>query len=256
MGADAREASGAALMMHAILHGKVPSSITHSEDVVTATVFGALRYVGFERGLGPWLSLARRVDGVALAVTGAWDVRFWPSLSHGNAVVEPDVLLTPTTKGLPTLLVECKLWSGPSGNPTPKEDAVVRGQLGRQWLALRSHLHAIGATQAGEPLTDGLIVYVTPDPVMPRATLDAMVSEIESKTAHRGLGERLYWLSWRSLHGLLGPPGDDLEGRVVADLRAFLARYDFVACGPVRAPTAAVVRWSFGRESRTAPSEP
>lgn len=224
-------------MIAALLHGKVSRTLLQHEDVLTAAVFGLLSYVPWDHGFGPWFSRARRLDGETLTPSEAATLRFWPTLSQADGqTVEPDVLF----EGASALLVECKLWSGPSGLPSSDEDETVRGQLGRQWLALRHRALDRPA----------VILYVTPDSTMPTALLDGMVREVTAKMGAEGLREGLYWLSWRSLDRVLGEAGDSSEERVLADLRALLARYGFVGFAGVSAPAAPTITWTFARGSR------
>lgn len=228
-------------MIHALLKGKVATG----EDAVTSAVFGALRYMPHEIGLEPWLSLARRLDGTRLADRGPWRASFWPALRYDEDTVEPDVLLVPASHDAPTLLVECKLWSGPSGWPSLGTEGPLQGQLGRQWAALRRHLDDEKAREQRATPRSGRLLYVTADPVMPRETLQDMIAEVDAKVPGSKLTDHLYWVSWRSLVGALGQPRTEIESIAHDDLRRLMEKYGFVSCGEVKPPKPSKIDWKF-----------
>lgn len=235
-------------MIQAILHGKGPRENRRSEDVLTSNVFGLLSCLDWSEGLGPWLAGARRLDGQLLGPIAPGKLTFWPYLAlpgEDEKHCEPDLLIEHDDGS--AVFIECKLWSGASGQPTTTEDEEVRGQLGRQWRALRhgwSRDDAEGETRKGP----GLILYVTRDWRMPRETLGAMIREIEDKTGDPGLAGTLYWLSWRSLAHVLGtnPDPSTVGRRLQAMLVTLLERMELVAFDGVRKPRTTSVSWTYG----------
>ncbi len=188
-------------MLVAELFGKlsVDNFSLDLEDLLTAEVFGSLRYLP-PRYLAAVLKRARAMnpgtvlDGVDVTELAArTDVRFWPSLSlrEGGAVrlVEPDVTLS--TPRL-TVVIECKF-----GAPLDAE------QLARELVA---------AAQV-DPGSDVCILAVSASRTRPRMFLGCPSAAV--RTAHRhavacGLAHdeawvrsRLAWLDWRDITAAL-----------------------------------------------------
>lgn len=115
-------------MIQAILRRKVDRRVRRSEDVLTSNVFGMLAALAPGDGLVPWFCEARRLDSVHLVdeLTNH-TYAFWPSLvlPDGRSC-EPYLLLLPPNALGRVGFVECKMFSGPSGRPTPDEDLEVR----------------------------------------------------------------------------------------------------------------------------------
>lgn len=227
-------------MIDGVLRGKV--SLT--EDALTSIVFGVLARLPWEQGLGAWTALARRLDGEALGLIDQARPAFWPVYPLGDGTTcEPDVVLGELDCG--GVLVECKLWSGPSGLPDAADDTALRGQLGRQWVASGASCR---------------LVYLTSHAAMPRALMAEMVREVEAKTAHQGFDAALYWLSWRQLPTLL--PGDDGIGEaslrgLVDDVRRVLEHaglVPFTGMEPIR-PVALPWRYTYGFDRTSAPPQ-
>jgi hypothetical protein len=91
------------------------AALSRSEDLLTSHVFGLLRYLPYERGLG------RLLERFGLEATPPVRVVFW---AQGEGV-EPDVLLDAADR---VVLIEAKLFSGFGEN-----------QLGREWIYLTGH---------------------------------------------------------------------------------------------------------------------
>lgn len=200
-------------MILAVQHGKAGRSAMRSEDLLTSNVFGLLLAMPPEAGYLPWFRKARRLDGAMLQPAPSLDTaKFWPHMRLPNGDgCEPDLAIWPSGADARLGLIECKLHSGPSGLPTPVEDSEVRGQLGRQWLALNLGLRL--DTDAGQSprFTSGYLLYLTADAVMPAAMLRSMCVETIGVSGINALmADHMYWLSWRSL-------GSALEGAASAD---------------------------------------
>lgn len=193
-------------MLHALLARKVGSAIRKSEDVLTASVFGLLGLVDPPTTIARWLAIAQpfddRVDQRLSLVGGHATITLWPRLDVGDeTTAEPDVVIDHSGDLRTLTFIEAKLSSGPSGWPI--EDVPrVTGQLGRQWSAL-THGWTIGDGAAVGAPHRGAIVYVTADWTMPRAALLVMVEETERKVGDTRFRSNVWWLSWRSLPGIL-----------------------------------------------------
>lgn len=99
-------------MYHAELNGKLPSSASDREDVLTSNVFSFLKYSHRPTYLRQFLRLA----GLDIKTSELHRIRFefWPNYEDGT---EPDVIIETDTS---YLLVEAKYFSGvaeENGNP-------------------------------------------------------------------------------------------------------------------------------------------
>ncbi len=186
------------------LHSKLPhdtrSVLTVREDAVTATVFGMLRYLPWERGLGSILA------DLGLAGTAPGAIHFWPR----HPGVEPDLMLVGSDWAV---LIEAKV----------NADFGIL-QLGREWRLLRE----IGA---GHRLR---IVTVTPDQLPRGAARDLCLLDLEAMgdSGARPRPDEVHSLRW---HDLL-PTGQVFaphEQALIDDLIAYLQ-----VAGLLRAPFA------------------
>jgi hypothetical protein len=234
-------------VIEALIHGKVSSQIRRHEDILTSNVFGLLSYLDWHEGLGPWLSLACRIDNETIPpIQPAINFEFWPSLRLSeNSICEPDVLIK--CKDGRIIILECKLFSGPSGEPTPEEDSEVRGQLGKQWKALRRE-GWLSSGKTEDPTLNGSILYVTADWVMPKASMKRMIEEINIKENDKGLEKALYWISWRSLAGvlsLLQDRTDGPRGRIQNSLACLMKNMDLADFSGFLKPSAIQLSWVY-----------
>lgn len=202
------------------------------EDLLTADVFGALRYLPFREGLGPVLAAAKTIDGVDLASWSkdkqlVWEefseakLLFWPRVA-GH---EPDLLvLLRRADEAPALavLIEVKLHA---------EQHSIDGvsQLG---FYTRSLLDGMLQTDLEEALPSLLpAVLLTADADVPAEQLHTARQELAA------LEERTeaFWVGWRDVaavvHRLLdrkrdkGAPAHELA--LLEDLEADLAERGF-----------------------------
>jgi hypothetical protein len=201
-------------MIFADLHGKLGSGYQKAhergEDLLTSTVFGLLRYLPFDQGLGAVLRRARVVQNRAGEIVCALDsdwlrlsdglsrpLEFWPRLRRGG---EPDMRLT-LAGGKEVVLIEVKLHSGKSqlaeddpaaddeeaggGDATDEREARIDpDQLVRYFEGQSDEL------SAGARLS---IIYLTSHVLPPLAELQESF-----RRAKRG-DIRLAWLSWRDV---------------------------------------------------------
>jgi hypothetical protein len=210
-------------MIHAIQHGKAGRSARRSEDVLTSSVFGLLQAMPPQAGYLAWFHQARRIDGATLEPSPSLDAAtFWPQMRLPNGDgCEPDLAIWPSAADARLGLIECKLYSGPSGFPSPHEHTEVQGQLGRQWLAL-NHGWRLDTGGGDSPrCASGYLVYVTADAVMPAALMESMCEEtMGAANINAPMIDHLYWLSWRSLGSALEAAHSD--DPVVRRLQAML----------------------------------
>lgn len=201
-------------MIFADLQGKLGSGYQKAhergEDLLTSTVFGLLRYLPFDQGLGAILRRARVVqrggaevrcapmsDWLRLAGGLSRPLEFWPRLQRGG---EPDLRLT-FAGGNEVVLIEVKLHSGKSqlaqdGPDTDDEDADVDDANDEREARIdpdqlvRYFEGQLWELSAGARLS---IIYLTSHVLPPLAELGESFDRAE-----RG-DIRLAWLSWRDV---------------------------------------------------------
>lgn len=199
-------------MIQALLQGNLSRSQV-SEDLLTSTVFGLLRYIPDEVGLIPFLAKAKTeddrspLDCLTHGALREGDVEFWPS--YGDKERIPDAVVhfrLPSGEKL-VIAIEAKLGSSKSpAAPIPgfrSED-----QLAGQWQMLKRKA----------PTARCVVVYLTAHVGIPSADLDNSARSVPE------LRPNLAWLSWRALHDVLTAMGQ--RGKVEEDLLALLDRMD------------------------------
>ncbi|MFC2014793.1 hypothetical protein ACFLUP_02235 [Chloroflexota bacterium] len=210
-------------MTLADIHGKLEGLrlTDRSEDLLTANIFGSLRYIPPSKVLIPFLKKAQSMTGTPLQLP--WSIRivyysFWPSLrSTGYAGCEPDVVLGLETEDneLHIIMVEVKYRSGPSS--LENEGILPHHQLARELDQLEVvSCDILGWETSIEPSSRKLI-YLTQDFASPREDIDKASKEYLSKRKVKG---EIYWLSWRLLPSILENSSLDEhvpEHRIVMD---------------------------------------
>lgn len=150
-------------MIFAELRGKLGPNAANaddrSEDLLTSTVFGLLRYISPNEGLLAILRKAKRLElcGNSLAALHreAWldtprvdsfNIEFWPTIGERS---EPDILIRLKDSAgvlVHLILIEVKLWSPKSGGPVETDDDTEEGarqivgdsdQLVKYWRGLQ-----------------------------------------------------------------------------------------------------------------------
>ena len=214
-------------MLLAEIHGKTLQVARDSEDYLTSTVFGHLRYVPPRLFWPALVAAAKRVPvpgacetslGQALAARGIdpakyerLEARFWKS--H-PALGEPDLLLLFAGGPQPPLvvLIEAKLWSGKSG--VEENDQLVR------YLGVLDDLDAVGLGVPPEACR--FLVYLTPRESF--AEVEESLAWSEAPERDRG---RLFRLRWQDvLEAARRSSWDAPEPArtILADVAAFLGR--------------------------------
>lgn len=178
-------------------HGKLSSSVgndedwwTRQEDLLTADVFGAYRYLPAELGLLPFLRRAINLEGRTLAEwagAATWDalthaeVIFWPAFGAR----EPDLLLALRCEQGEDLLVlvEAKLGSPQHGI----EGCSQVGYYGRRLLSGDFDEDVI----EGDLPVRRTLVYLTKAIAPPAFELEQARRELEQHA-----GADVFWLSW------------------------------------------------------------
>jgi hypothetical protein len=199
------------------LHRDGNNAHSRSEDLLTSTVFGLLRYFSASDGIIPLMERARRASisdkglmveqvetaserwlAVHQAVT--CEVDFWPSFGDEG---QPDVLLTFRDAAMaPThlVVVEAKLHSPKSGGldaeendeeaeADSEEETESPDQLARYWRGV--------VRRAEQVRAECSLLYLTAHSVPPIQEL------ADSLRACPGM--RLGWLSWRDVWRVVRP---------------------------------------------------
>ncbi len=182
-------------MSIAVIKGKVSHS--GSEDILTASVFGPLRYLSFNEFLKPILEQSKNLAHQRLKLSYADhmpDLIFWPTRYRR----EPDMELT---VGQKKLFIEVKFHSSKSGEG--KHD-----QLANQYVDLHNDLQHLQNTEG----TDGAIIYLTKDRLMPEEILYNSIRSEGIKEENRDkFRSNLYWLSWFDVWSFISKKNEQIS---------------------------------------------
>ena len=205
-----------------------------SEDLLTSTVFGLLRYLPPGQGIIEIVTHSKRayLDGNGLNIdrdghaNKIWlgldtavtcDIEFWPSLKEFG---RPDVVLVMRDNCgvcVHVVLVEVKLYSAKSGSADEDddidEDEPDPDQLARYWQGL--------IKRRSEPQTlPRTVVYLTSHSTPPAEEL--------TETLKRAANIRLAWLSWRDVWQVIRDlAASNGSLMAAADLTRLLEYYGF-----------------------------
>jgi hypothetical protein len=184
-------------MSIAVTKGKISrsgSNLTNgSEDLLTASVFGPIRYLPSEMLLFPILGRAENLNGKFYEPKSVVDdtelnIEFWPRYPR----CEPDVSIKIGEKEL--IFVEAKFHSGKSGTfqaddkEAPVDEAAVSDQLAREWLDLCRDI----------PDKRKSLVYLTAHRTMPKSDIEDSAKEFLNMDSidSDSFKDNTYWLSW------------------------------------------------------------
>ena len=211
-------------MLQALLRGKLSSNQENMEDVLTSCVFGCIRYLNPNDGLGLLLKEVRGSGRIGqpfadLRIVSDPMYEFWPSWrDDGLQNCEPDVVIRFVDSNSKSwvVLVEVKYHSGKSAYADDDID-VPTDQLAKEW----DHLVVQSLEHSFEPM----LIYVTSDVVYPTQDISNAAEEYRKK--RRGSSKyrpmRCCWLSWRSLYRIF----QDSESTAAADIRSLADRLGF-----------------------------
>jgi hypothetical protein len=209
------------------IHGKTIQAARDSEDYLTSTVFGHLRYVPPHLFWPALLATARSVPGPGGTETSLYstltssgigparyerlEARFWKS--H-PALGEPDLLLLFAGGPQPPLvvLIEAKLWSGKSG--VEENDQLVR------YLGVLDDLDAVGLGVPPEACR--FLVYLTPRESF--AEVEESLAWSEAPERDRGRLFRLRWQDVLEAARRSAAQAPEPARTILADVATFLGR--------------------------------
>jgi hypothetical protein len=188
-------------MIWAEVHGKLGSDLWRSEDALTSTAFGLLRYLPARLGILKLLRIARPVtsegvlapspDWIDTSAADAFEITPWCRLGNAD---EPDILIDLNFEGRVAhrIIIEVKLHSGKSGlaadgeaDQSSCEDAKLppSDQLRKYWWGLCQ------LCRCDEPPSKCSLIYLTAHQAPPEKEL----------TESYAPSMRLAWLSWRDV---------------------------------------------------------
>ena len=150
-----------------------------------------------------------------------------------------------------------------SGWPTPVEhDGKVRGQLGREWKALRATPAHVFPGK-GVEVHRRVLLYITTGATLPKTTFEVVAKELHDKGGDAdGFRSEAYWASWFTLAEIVR---DALEARELARVeRAALVRLlalltirKLVAFSGIEPPTVVPkIPWTYAPRPSTYPTRP
>ncbi|MCP4537485.1 MAG: hypothetical protein GY832_10095 [Chloroflexi bacterium] len=174
------------------------------EDVLTADVFGAYRYLPLKYGLIPFLTHARDetgrpleeflgAQGISLKGLTYARIHFWPHLTDGR---EPDLLIllgTAPDELEVALLVEAKLYAA---QHQIEHEGITRSQIGHYMLY---HLRGdyVSSIQPAELPPIRPILFVTLGRTLPKQELECARSEMLTANPELSTSELgIFWCSW------------------------------------------------------------
>lgn len=171
------------------LRGKIPqnSSFIYSEDVLTSTIFGNLRYLSSTDILKSFLSKAVNLQNqnYECCLLNKIDYHFWNKYTKKNSsqINEPDLLLEDEEN---VLIIECKYHSSLDENISEQE-ADYTNQLLRYSTIINDYYSS---------KKNKTIIFLTLDNYDYEPCLRKTTSKLSSDIG-------LYWLHWEALYPIL-----------------------------------------------------
>lgn len=187
-------------VLQSIIHGKLPSSVWNSEDVITSSIVGGFQYLSDPLYIIQVLCASVNLGGDFLAFPKPIEkvqYKFWPSLKR----CEPDVvlILIDEDAGVHIVSVEAKYLSPKSS----EEDETVdfeerktwqRDQLSRELEDLNDLDTSKKLSIDEQNIVSRQLIYLTNDTVMPK---EDMLSGVRHSKA---TNNNVYWLNWASFY--------------------------------------------------------
>ncbi|MCL2805064.1 MAG: hypothetical protein FWD26_03895 [Treponema sp.] len=201
------------------LRNKIPqnSSFIYSEDVLTGTIFGNLRYFKNQHLLIHFLNEAVDLQGSKLLLNKdfLYEILFWKkyrSSYDNDSYNEPDLVLHNKNDAI---IIECKYFSSLSEDTIEvdgKEE--YRNQLIRYASVINDYYFN---------KEHKAIVFLTNEKTMPKDILKETKIHLDKK--YKNI--KLYWLSWNSLYTVIQNNYSDISADnkiLLSDLTEFLIK--------------------------------
>jgi hypothetical protein len=171
------------------LRNKIPrdSSFLTSEDVLTSTVFGNLRYFSNQNLLISFLNKAIDSDGRKLEINDGnfFNFNFWEkyNLNNNRKYNEPDLYLNNDNYDI---IIECKYYS------FLREETIISKENSTEYSnQLIRYSKIIEKSEKNK-----IVIYLTNDVEMPIKIMRDSLKKINKNI-------KLYWLSWRILYRVM-----------------------------------------------------
>lgn len=190
-------------MLQAELNGKIPSSIANSEDLLTSSIMGSIRYLKNHRIIQDIMAVSTNVNHRRLFMDKEiTDIvyYFWPKLENS----EPDliIVMNDVNNRAQIYCIEAKYFSGKSSD----EDVTVdieerknfqRDQLARQVedLHLDSTYHLLNIKRTNVEHVN--MIYLTNDTYIPAVDIEKSYESIQRIDFNL---DDMYWLSWKGIY--------------------------------------------------------
>jgi hypothetical protein len=204
------------------LRNKVPhdSSFLKSEDVLTSTIFGNLRYFKNQNLLISFLNKAIDYNGVNLNINtrNIFKIDFWKKyyLNNSQKYNEPDLYLNNNKYNV---IIECKYHSFLDEKTIVSKDNRI--EYSNQLIRYSKIIEKSKKKK--------IIIYLTNEVGMPIKIIEETLKRINKNI-------KLFWLSWRMLHKAMDNHQNDNysygERQVFNDLLLFLKKRELtIFCG-------------------------
>ena len=163
------------------------SSYTRSEDVLTGTVFGNLRYFSNHKLLENFLNQSTDLSNepLALSLNENYDLYFWEryrTLDSGK-LNEPDLVLLDNEN---VVIIECKYFSS-----LEEKDDNNKDKYDNQLLRYSKIIEEYYSSKIKK-----ILIFLTNDPTMPKDLLEKTMEKLKKWDPEINL----YWLSWSKLY--------------------------------------------------------
>jgi hypothetical protein len=210
-------------------HGDLSYEV--SEDVLTGTVFGHLRYFSSQKLLVDFLNEAVDLSGkkLLLSTGGYFEIEFWERYTSGRD--EPDLILRNNQYDI---IVECKYKSG-LGEQGSESEKDYTNQLIRYSELIK------------DSLNEKILIFLTNDDSMPKVNLKKTENKLDKNI-------KLYWLSWGRLYYCMKKEEENEkkylkhEKLLFADLLGYLEKRNFIAFCGIRKSSAVDFIWHYRRK--------
>jgi len=222
-------------MIQAQLHGKAPSGLTWSEDMLTSSIFGMLKYLSSPETTINILQNSVNLENDPLKLPdeiAKISYIFWPRLQRS----EPDlVLVLHCPDGEHLVGIEAKYLSTKSSvedhsvEQSERTHSSQRDQLAREIEDLHDVRNYAELGIRHERILSIRMIYLTLESYMPRDDLQDTLDSIRLNEAGSFSPERLYWLSWKSMYSAIKTiPRSGADQLIAEDLLKYLKRKDLI----------------------------
>ncbi|MER2006248.1 MAG: hypothetical protein ABS939_02250 [Psychrobacillus sp.] len=215
-------------MLKAIIHGKLPSSVWNSEDVVTSSILGGFQYLSDSEYIVNALCSSIDIDGNSLYFPIPIKIIsyiFWPTLQQ----CEPDVVLVLTdfNDEIHIVGIEAKYMSSKSSEEdetvdVEQRESWQRDQLSRELEDLNNSnsLKKLGIDV--NKIISNQLIYLTNHTVYPEKDIESGLKYSQAPLS------KLYWMSWASFYEAVSmEPKTEQDRIILSEIREVCERKNF-----------------------------